>query len=391
MTAKTQKPRKHLHLAAPRGFCAGVDRAVRIVEVAIERFGAPVYVRHEIVHNRTVVDALAAKGAVFVEELAEVPDGAPVVFSAHGVPRAVVAEATRREMVAVDATCPLVMKVHVEARRHAAGKRHVLLIGHAGHPEVEGTMGQVEPGQMTLVETAEDARRVAPPLDAELAFSTQTTLSVDDTAEIIEILRARFPDISAPRGEDICYATTNRQNAVKHIAPKCDLVLVVGARNSSNSQRLVEVAHRAGAAKSLLVANLAAIDWADVDKATHIGLSAGASAPESLILEIIDEMRQRYELELDENALVEESVSFKLPSILAEQTAGAGQTTGAEQTTSAEQTAGPGQSTVAKQSGGAGASAGQPAVQPTSAPTSQPASQPDGQSAGKPAGQAQRG
>ena len=407
MTVKTQKPRKHLHLAAPRGFCAGVDRAVRIVEVAIERFGAPVYVRHEIVHNRTVVDALAAKGAVFVEELAEVPDGAPVVFSAHGVPRAVVAEASRREMVAVDATCPLVMKVHVEARRHAAGKRHVLLIGHAGHPEVEGTMGQVEPGQMTLVETAEDARRVAPPLDAELAFSTQTTLSVDDTAEIIEILRTRFPDISAPRGEDICYATTNRQNAVKHIAPKCDLVLVVGAQNSSNSQRLVEVAHRAGASKSLLVANLAAIDWADVDKATHIGLSAGASAPESLILEIIDEMRRRYELELDENALVEESVSFKLPSVLAEQTngakqtigakqaidaeqtTGAKQTTGAERTIDAERTTSAGQSTLAKQSTVAGAS--QSAGQPASAPTCQPASQPDGQSAGKPAGQAQRG
>ena len=313
------KDRKFLHLAAPRGFCAGVDRAVRIVEVALERFGAPVYVRHEIVHNRAVVDGLAARGAVFVEELEEVPEGAPVVFSAHGVSRAVVAEADRRNMIAVDATCPLVTKVHVETRRHAAQRKHVLLIGHAGHPEVEGTMGQVDSGEITLVETAEDARTVTPPEDADLAFATQTTLSVDDTAEIISILQFRFPEISGPRGEDICYATTNRQNAVKHIAPQCDIVLVVGAENSSNSKRLVEVAERAGAARGRLVADVGAIDWDEIDNATHVGLSAGASAPESLIHDIIDTMRGRYDLQLDEDALVEETMTFKLPPILANQ------------------------------------------------------------------------
>ena len=311
------KDRKFLHLAAPRGFCAGVDRAVRIVEVALEKFGAPVYVRHEIVHNKTVVDGLAAKGAVFVEELDNVPEGAPVVFSAHGVSRAVVAEADRRNMIAVDATCPLVTKVHVETRRHAAQRKHVLLIGHAGHPEVEGTMGQVDPGDITLVETAEDARTVSPPEDAALAFATQTTLSVDDTAEIISILQFRFPEITGPRGEDICYATTNRQNAVKHIAPHCDIVLVVGAENSSNSKRLVEVAERAGAARGRLVADVSAINWDEIDSATHVGLSAGASAPESLIHDIIDTMRARYDLQLDEDALVEETMTFKLPPILA--------------------------------------------------------------------------
>ena len=313
------KQRKYLHLAAPRGFCAGVDRAVRIVEVALEKFGAPVYVRHEIVHNRTVVDRLADMGAVFVAELDEVPEGAPVVFSAHGVSRAVTDEAERRKMIAVDATCPLVTKVHVETRRHARNKRHVLLIGHAGHPEVEGTMGQVAADEITLVETAEDARTVNPPEDADLAFATQTTLSVDDTAEIISILQFRFPNINGPRGEDICYATTNRQNAVKAIAAMCDLVIVVGAENSSNSQRLVEVALTAGAAGGRLVADKHAIDWDEMDGATHIGLSAGASAPESLIHEIIDAMRSRYDLVLDENALVEETVTFKLPQVLTRQ------------------------------------------------------------------------
>jgi 4-hydroxy-3-methylbut-2-enyl diphosphate reductase len=266
-----------------------------------------------------VVDGLAAKGAVFVEELEEVPEGAPVVFSAHGVSRAVVAEADRRNMIAVDATCPLVTKVHVETRRHAAQRKHVLLIGHAGHPEVEGTMGQVDSGEITLVETAEDARTVTPPGDADLAFATQTTLSVDDTAEIISILQFRFPEISGPRGEDICYATTNRQNAVKHIAPLCDIVLVVGAENSSNSKRLVEVAERAGAARGRLVADVGAINWDEIDNATHVGLSAGASAPESLIHDIIDTMRGRYDLQLDEDALVEETMTFKLPPILANQ------------------------------------------------------------------------
>ena len=313
------KQRKYLHLAAPRGFCAGVDRAVRMVEVALEKFGAPVYVRHEIVHNRTVVDRLADMGAVFVAELDEVPEGAPVVFSAHGVSRAVIDEAERRNMIAVDATCPLVTKVHVETRRHARNKRHVLLIGHAGHPEVEGTMGQVAADEITLVETAEDARTVNPPEDADLAFATQTTLSVDDTAEIISILQFRFPEINDPRGEDICYATTNRQNAVKAIAATCDLVIVVGAENSSNSQRLVEVALTQGAAGGRLVADMHAIDWDEMDGATHIGLSAGASAPESLVHEIIDAMRSRYDLVLDENALVEETVTFKLPPVLTRQ------------------------------------------------------------------------
>ena len=222
-------------------------------------------------------------------------------------------------MIAVDATCPLVTKVHVETRRHAAQRKHVLLIGHAGHPEVEGTMGQVDSGEITLVETAEDARTVTPPEDADLAFATQTTLSVDDTAEIISILQFRFPEISGPRGEDICYATTNRQNAVKHIAPLCDIVLVVGAENSSNSKRLVEVAERAGAARGRLVADVGAIDWDEIDNATHVGLSAGASAPESLIHDIIDTMRGRYDLQLDEDALVEETMTFKLPPILANQ------------------------------------------------------------------------
>ena len=310
------KQRKYLHLAAPRGFCAGVDRAVRIVEVALEKFGAPVYVRHEIVHNRTVVDRLAGMGAVFVEELDEVPEEAPVVFSAHGVARAVVEEADRRNMIAVDATCPLVTKVHVETRRHAKYRRHVLLIGHAGHPEVEGTMGQVEADEITLIETADDARNVSPPEDAELAFATQTTLSVDDTAEIISILQFRFPEITGPRGEDICYATTNRQNAVKAIAEDCDLMIVVGAENSSNSKRLVEVALTAGIATGRLVADQSGIDWDEIDAATHIGLSAGASAPENLVHEIIDAMKSRYDLVLDENALVEENVIFKLPPIL---------------------------------------------------------------------------
>ena len=248
-----RKTAKYLRLAAPRGFCAGVDRAVKIVEAALDKFGAPVYVRHEIVHNKTVVDELADKGAVFVEELHEVPAGAPVVFSAHGVPRTVVDEANDRKMIAVDATCPLVTKVHIETKRHAAHKRHILLIGHAGHPEVEGTMGQVDEDAITLIETADDAHNVTPPEDCDLAFATQTTLSADDTAEIISILQFRFPEITGPRGEDICYATTNRQNAVKAVAEGLDLMLVVGAQNSSNSKRLVEVALRR--CWRLLVAN----------------------------------------------------------------------------------------------------------------------------------------
>ncbi|XDZ70108.1 4-hydroxy-3-methylbut-2-enyl diphosphate reductase [Alphaproteobacteria bacterium LSUCC0744] len=307
---------KKLTIASPRGFCAGVDRAVRIVEVALEKFGAPVYVRHEIVHNKTVVDGLAAQGAVFVDELDEVPADAPVVFSAHGVARAVVDEAARRNMIAVDATCPLVTKVHIETRRHADNHRHILLIGHAGHPEVEGTMGQVNPEDVTLIETVEDARTVTPPDGATLAFATQTTLSVDDTAEIISVLQFRFPEISGPRGEDICYATTNRQKAVKDIAGAVDLMLVIGAENSSNSQRLVEVAKLAGAKAAILIADKQAIDWSLVDAADHIGLSAGASAPESLVEDVVAALRQRYQIDVSEHGKIRETVNFKLPSIL---------------------------------------------------------------------------
>ncbi|MDA9023066.1 4-hydroxy-3-methylbut-2-enyl diphosphate reductase [Alphaproteobacteria bacterium] len=309
--------RKKLTIAAPRGFCAGVDRAVRIVEVALEKFGAPVYVRHEIVHNKTVVDGLAAQGAIFVDELDDVPTDAPVVFSAHGVARAVVDEAERRNMIAVDATCPLVTKVHIETRRHADNHRHILLIGHAGHPEVEGTMGQVNPDKVTLIETVDDARHVTPPEGADLAFATQTTLSVDDTAEIISVLQFRFPDISGPRGEDICYATTNRQKAVKDIAGAVDLMLVIGAENSSNSKRLVEVAKLAGAKAAFLIADKDAIDWSLIDEADHIGLSAGASAPETLVEDVVAALRQRYQIDVSEHGKIRETVNFKLPAILA--------------------------------------------------------------------------
>ena len=309
--------RKKLTIAAPRGFCAGVDRAVRIVEVALEKFGAPVYVRHEIVHNKTVVDGLAAQGAIFVDELDDVPTDAPVVFSAHGVARAIVDEAERRNMIAVDATCPLVTKVHIETRRHADNHRHILLIGHAGHPEVEGTMGQVNPDEVTLIETVDDARHVTPPEGADLAFATQTTLSVDDTAEIISVLQFRFPDISGPRGEDICYATTNRQKAVKDIAGAVDLMLVIGAENSSNSKRLVEVAKLAGAKAAFLIADKDAIDWSLIDEADHIGLSAGASAPETLVEDVVAALRQRYQIDVSEHGKIRETVNFKLPAILA--------------------------------------------------------------------------
>ena len=311
-----KKMTKQLTLAAPRGFCAGVDRAVKIVEVSLEKFGQPVYVRHEIVHNKTVVDGLAAKGAIFVSELDEVPEGAPVVFSAHGVSRAVVATADERRMIAVDATCPLVTKVHIEARRHADNDRHLLLIGHAGHPEIEGTMGQVNADQVTLLETVEDARTVQPPEGSNLAFATQTTLSVDDTAEILSVLQFRFPDISGPRGEDICYATTNRQKAVKDVANNVDLMLVIGASNSSNSQRLVEVAKQAGATEAALIADKDAIVWEQTDKADHIGLSAGASAPESLVQDVIHALAERYDLTVTEQGHIRETVNFKLPSIL---------------------------------------------------------------------------
>jgi len=305
-----------IRLAAPRGFCAGVDRAVRIVEVALEKFGAPVYVRHEIVHNRHVVDRLAGMGAVFVQELNEVPEGAPVVFSAHGVARAVVSEAERRNMIAVDATCPLVTKVHIEAHRHEREGAHILLIGHRGHPEVEGTMGQVPEGTMTLIETPEDAENVSIPEGSFPAFATQTTLSVDDTAEVISVLKRRFPDIRGPRGEDICYATTNRQQAVKVIADGADMVLVVGASNSSNSRRLVEVALKAGAKDAMLIASAKDIDHARLAGAGIIGLSAGASAPEVLVQEVIQTLKDIYGASVEEVETVSEDISFNLPAAL---------------------------------------------------------------------------
>jgi 4-hydroxy-3-methylbut-2-enyl diphosphate reductase len=310
------KPAKKLILAAPRGFCAGVDRAIRIVEVALEKYGAPVYVRHQIVHNKRVVDDLAAKGAVFVKELDEVPTGAPVIFSAHGVAKSVHENADRLNMIAIDATCPLVTKVHIEADRHVKNGRHILLIGHAGHPEVIGTMGQVKDGEMSLVETVEDAATIEPPENVNLAFASQTTLSTDETAEIISILQHRFPDISGPRGEDICYATTNRQNAVKELAGDVDLVLVIGAENSSNSKRLVEVALKAGAPEAHLIADASEINIELLDNADIIALSAGASAPEILVDEVRDFLESRYQLTIEYQNLISENMQFKLPSIL---------------------------------------------------------------------------
>jgi len=310
------KPAKKLILAAPRGFCAGVDRAIRIVEVALEKYGAPVYVRHQIVHNKRVVDDLAAKGAVFVKELDEVPTGAPVIFSAHGVAKSVHENADRLNMIAIDATCPLVTKVHIEADRHVKNGRHILLIGHAGHPEVIGTMGQVKDGEMSLVETVEDAATIEPPENVNLAFASQTTLSTDETAEIISILQHRFPDISGPRGEDICYATTNRQNAVKALAGDVDLVLVIGAENSSNSKRLVEVALKAGAPEAHLIADASEINIELLDNADIIALSAGASAPEILVDEVRDLLESRFQLTIEYQNLISENMQFKLPSIL---------------------------------------------------------------------------
>jgi 4-hydroxy-3-methylbut-2-enyl diphosphate reductase len=304
-------------LAAPRGFCAGVDRAILIVERALERFGAPVYVRHEIVHNRYVVQNLEAKGAVFVDELTEVPDGVPVVFSAHGVPKAVPAEAQRRQLFYVDATCPLVSKVHREAEHHFEAGRHIILIGHQGHPEVVGTMGQLPDGAVTLVEDAAQAESVAVPDPANLAFITQTTLSVDDTAAIVAVLQRRFPLIAGPRREDICYATTNRQAAVKAIAAQADALLVVGAPNSSNSMRLVEVAKVTGCTRAMLVQRAEDIDWAFLAGVARLGVSAGASAPEVLVQEVIDACRQRFAVTVEEVRVTDEDVHFNLPRVLA--------------------------------------------------------------------------
>jgi len=312
------KPPLTVLLAAPRGFCAGVDRAILIVERALERYGAPVYVRHEIVHNRYVVENLEAKGAVFVDELEAVPDGVPVVFSAHGVPKSVPAEAQRRKLFYVDATCPLVSKVHREAEHHFEAGRHIILIGHAGHPEVVGTMGQLPAGAVSLVEDVAQAETIEVPDPAKLAFITQTTLSVDDTAAIVAVLQRRFTRIAGPRKEDICYATTNRQAAVKAIAGSADALLVVGAPNSSNSMRLVEVAKVAGCAKAALVQRAADIDWTFLAGVRRLGISAGASAPEVLVQEVIDACRARFDVRVEDVRVTEEDVYFNLPRVLAD-------------------------------------------------------------------------
>ena len=308
----TDRPSLHVMIAAPRGFCAGVDRAIQIVELALERYGAPVYVRHEIVHNRFVVERLRAMGAVFVDELDQVPDDRPVVFSAHGVPKSVPATASERGLTFVDATCPLVSKVHRQAERLIEEGRHILFIGHAGHPEVIGTFGQVPPGSMTLVETVADAVNVDIPHAANLAFLTQTTLSVDDTAEIVGTLRARFPEIRAPRSEDICYATSNRQAAVKAIASDCDKMLVIGSPMSSNSLRLVEVAERLGT-PAQLIERAKSIDWEWLGTPQTLGLTAGASAPELLVREVIDALHQRFDVTEEVADHSPERMVFKLP------------------------------------------------------------------------------
>ena len=306
------RPPLKVLIAAPRGFCAGVDRAIQIVELALERFGAPVYVRHEIVHNRFVVERLKSMGAIFVDELGEVPDDRPVVFSAHGVPKAVPAEAQTRGLTYVDATCPLVSKVHRQAERLISDGRHILFIGHAGHPEVIGTFGQVPAGSMTLVETVEDVAELNFSDDANLAFLTQTTLSVDDTTAIVDALKSRFPAIRAPRSEDICYATSNRQAAVKAIAAECDRMLVIGAPNSSNSLRLAEVAERMGV-PARLIERGSEIDWAWLGQPDTVGITAGASAPEVLVREVVEALGERFDLIEQENDHVPERMIFKLP------------------------------------------------------------------------------
>ena len=310
------KPPLTLYLAAPRGFCAGVDRAIKIVELALQKWGAPVYVRHEIVHNKFVVDGLRDQGAVFVEELDEVPDDRPVIFSAHGVPKAVPAEAARREMVYVDATCPLVSKVHIEAERHHGEGLQMVMIGHAGHPEVLGTMGQLPEGEVILVETVADVARIAPRDPARLAWITQTTLSVDDTAEIVRALQARFPAIIGPAKDDICYATTNRQASVKAIAGKIDALLVIGAPNSSNSRRLVEVGRSEGCAYAQLVQRAADIDWRALEGIASVGVTAGASAPETLVNEVIDAFAARYDVRVEKVETAREDIEFKVPRVL---------------------------------------------------------------------------
>lgn len=310
------KPNLQIYLAAPRGFCAGVDRAIKIVEMALQKWGAPVYVRHEIVHNKFVVDGLRDKGAVFVEELSDCPDDRPVIFSAHGVAKVVPAEAERREMIYVDATCPLVSKVHIEAERHSDAGLQIIMIGHAGHPETIGTMGQLPEGEVLLVETVEDVATLEVRDESKLAFVTQTTLSVDDTIDIVAALNARFPTIVGPHKEDICYATTNRQMAVKAMAAQCDAMLVVGAPNSSNSKRLVEVGTKAGCGYSQLVQRAKDIDWRALEGISSLGITAGASAPEVLVNEVIDAFRDKYDVAVEVVETAVERVNFKVPRVL---------------------------------------------------------------------------
>ncbi|MGA1180248.1 MAG: 4-hydroxy-3-methylbut-2-enyl diphosphate reductase [Marivivens sp.] len=312
------KPPLTLYLAAPRGFCAGVDRAIKIVEMALEKWGAPVYVRHEIVHNKFVVDGLRAKGAVFVEELEQCPLDRPVIFSAHGVPKSVPAEAAARQMIYVDATCPLVSKVHIEAARHAENGLQMIMIGHAGHPETIGTMGQLPEGEVLLVETVDDVAKVEVRDPERLAYVTQTTLSVDDTSDIVAALKARFPAIVGPHKEDICYATTNRQEAVKAIAPDCDALLVVGAPNSSNSRRLVEVASKNGCAYAQLVQRASEIDWRALSGIRSVGITAGASAPEVLIDEVVSAFSDHFDVTVKKVETAQEHVEFKVPRVLRE-------------------------------------------------------------------------
>jgi 4-hydroxy-3-methylbut-2-enyl diphosphate reductase len=311
------KPFLTLLLASPRGFCAGVERAVRMVELALAKFGAPIYVRHEIVHNRFVVDRLRRLGAVFIDQLSEAPEGAHVIFSAHGVAKCVTEEAEERRLVTLDATCPLVSKVHVEARQHFRAGREIVLVGHAGHPEVEGTIGQLPKGAITLIESVRDVEAFVPRDPDRLAFITQTTLSVDDAAEIVTALKRRFPSLAGPKKEDICYATTNRQEALKRIAPESDCVLVVGAPNSSNSQRLVDVALKAGAKRASLIQSAAEIDWQSLRDAQVVSLTAGASAPETLVEDVIAALRTHFDLDIRETMGARETVTFNVPRALA--------------------------------------------------------------------------
>jgi len=312
------KPALDIYLAAPRGFCAGVDRAIKIVELALEKWGPPVYVRHEIVHNKYVVDGLRDKGAIFVEELSECPDDRPVIFSAHGVPKSVPAEAQAKNMVYVDATCPLVSKVHIEAERHHENGLQIIMIGHKGHPETIGTMGQLPEGGVLLVESTKDVENLIVRDPSKLAYVTQTTLSIDDTAEVVEALKTRFPTIVGPHKEDICYATSNRQAAVKEIAPEVDALLVIGAPNSSNSQRLVEVAKKAGCENSQMVQRAAEINWNSLMNIKSVGITAGASAPEILVNEVVDALKERFEIKTHLVETATESVNFKVPRILRE-------------------------------------------------------------------------